>query len=64
MKKFVLVLACLFLIGLITGCGNVNQEPAAEVPYPEKIVIQAPPAPPTAPLLKMLENKPLVTKLL
>ncbi len=56
MKKVPILIICL-VVFLIAGCSS--QHPGGSTSaQPDKIVIQAPPAPPTAPLLKMIENKP------
>lgn len=59
MKKFLFLAVLIFILGTLSGCGT-SEQPAAqtEQKLPAKIVIQAPTAPPTAPLLKMLANKP------
>lgn len=59
MKKILFLAVLLFMLGILSGCGS-DEQPATRIEQklPDKIVIQAPPAPPTAPLLKMLDNKP------
>ena len=56
MKRIFLLLATLCLAVLLVGCGASQQ---ANQPMLEKVVIQAPPAPPTAPLLQMVADQPL-----
>lgn len=64
MKKNILpmILIALLLMATLAGCGSAGQTPPAQEKLPEKIVIQAPPAPPTAPILKMIESKPFGDK--
>ncbi|MBM7855954.1 NitT/TauT family transport system substrate-binding protein [Desulfohalotomaculum tongense] len=58
MKRTIILLALLLTL-TTAGCG-FNQK--AEVESLDKIIIQAPAAPPTAPLLKMIESKPFGEK--
>ncbi|WP_169738558.1 ABC transporter substrate-binding protein [Desulfofalx alkaliphila] len=46
------------ILTLVAGCGSEKEQEQAETKQPDKIVIQAPAAPPTAPLLQMLANEP------
>ncbi|ABO48983.1 conserved hypothetical protein [Desulforamulus reducens MI-1] len=45
-------------MSFVAGCGNASQNTSTQEQLPEKIIIQAPPAPPTASLLKMVNSKP------
>lgn len=51
MRRIILLLAMLMLTVMVVGC--------ADKPALEKVVIQAPSAPPTAPLLQMVADQPL-----
>lgn len=60
MRKSLIIMLSLLVILLAAGCGGqgakTNETPT---PAPEKIVVQAPVGPPTAPLLSLAENSPL-----
>jgi NitT/TauT family transport system substrate-binding protein len=61
LKKILNLLLIMLATVLIAGCsaaGDVNTQ-QTEVPKLTKVIIQAPPSPPTAPLLKMVADKPL-----
>ncbi|MEG6520537.1 ABC transporter substrate-binding protein [Desulfotomaculum sp. 1211_IL3151] len=64
MKKSVLLVGLLFMLSLLTGCVSSGSpsNTATQEKMPEKITIQVPTGPPTAPLLKMAEGKPLGEK--
>lgn len=48
------------LLLLAAGCsGQTNENKGSKTAVPEKIIVQAPQGPPTAPLFKMAENSPL-----
>ncbi|KAF1084788.1 NMT1/THI5 like protein [Sporotomaculum syntrophicum] len=60
MRKSLIIMLSLLVILLATGCSSqgakTNETPA---PAPEKIIVQAPVGPPTAPLLSLAENSTL-----
>ena len=58
MKKLQAVFLLFIMIILATGCGQ-SDTTTKEIKKSEKIVIQAPSAPPTAPLIKLVEDKML-----
>lgn len=63
MKRLVIFIVLVFMLGTMAGCGQVNQSTKKVADqYPKKIVIQAPLAPPTAPLLQMVQKKPFGDK--
>ncbi|GAB6181660.1 ABC transporter substrate-binding protein [Desulfotomaculum defluvii] len=62
MRKNILLLLLLFMVTLVTGCGSDSSKTSTQENLPDKIIIQAPPAPPTAPLLKMIDRKPFGEK--
>lgn len=60
MRKTVQLIMLLAALLLAAGCGSQGtKEKEVQTAVPEKIVVQAPLGPPTAPLLKMAENSPL-----
>lgn len=60
MRKQLIILLSLLIVLLAAGCsGKGDQTKGSTTPPPEKIVVQAPIGPPTAPLLSLAESNAL-----
>ncbi|NMA51792.1 MAG: ABC transporter substrate-binding protein [Peptococcaceae bacterium] len=59
MRKKLIIMLSLLIVLLVAGCSSQGDQTKGSTPPPEKIVVQAPIGPPTAPLLSLAENNAL-----